>query len=165
MKWKLKSEGLVISGTLSKVHCFWISVTFAIFSHLKPWFSIPLVPRSSFVQRKKKSIWLYFVTFRTVYSFYHFDKENIIFMISPNISKCLKSNCWLAPISLWAACQHTAPLCFRHPEFESRLEDFSQSCPPPLSPTSLPVSSDLSYHNKGENSKNKSYKKSNCWIC
>ncbi len=45
------------------------------------------------------------------------------------------------------------------PEFESWLEDVSRSHPPYLSPTSLPVSSDLSYNNKGKNAKNKSLKK------
>lgn len=55
-KWKLKSEGLIILGTLSQVFfllIFLFCVNFAIFSHVKPWFMIPLVPLSSFVQRNK----------------------------------------------------------------------------------------------------------------
>ncbi len=37
---------------------------------------------------------------------------------------------------------------FYSPEFDSRLEGLSQSCP--LSPASHYVSSDMSYHNKGK---------------
>ncbi len=52
--------------------------------------------------------------------------------------------------------------CFWRPEFESWLEDLSRSRPH-LSPTSLPVSSNLSYHNKGKNAKNISLKKVPYW--
>ncbi len=42
--------------------------------------------------------------------------------------KCIN---WFAPIALfWASFWHTAPLCYGCPEFESRLEDSSRSCPP-----------------------------------
>lgn len=57
-----------------------------------------------------------------------------------------------ALIALWATRQHTASLCYGHPEFESPSRAFPDTAP--LSPTSLPVSSDLSYH-KGKNAKNK----------
>lgn len=60
--------------------------------------------------------------------------------------------CLSTPIALWAAHQHTASLRYWSPEFESWLEDPSRSRPH-LSLTSLPVRSDLSYHNKGENAK------------
>ncbi len=57
----------------------------------------------------------------------------------------------LAPMALW-----TAVLCCRHPEFESRLKGLSLYCSH-LSPTSLPVSSNLSNPNKGKNGTKKKY--------
>ncbi len=51
--------------------------------------------------------------------------------------------------------QNTAPLRYGRPKFESRLEDLSWSHPIICFPTLLPVSSDLSYHNKGKNAKKK----------
>ncbi len=68
-----------------------------------------------------------------------------------------KNSIHLAPIALWAARQNTAPLRYRHSEFESLLEDLSRSRP--LSLSHSPVSSDLSYHNKSKNAKNKLTKK------
>lgn len=50
--------------------------------------------------------------------------------------------------------RHCASGC---PVFESQLNELSRSRPP-LSPTLLPAISDLSYHNKGKNAKNRSLK-------
>ncbi len=55
--------------------------------------------------------------------------------------------------------RHTVPLRYGRPEFESRLNDLYQSLPLSLSFTLFPISSDLSYHNKGKHDKNKSLKK------
>ncbi len=63
----------------------------------------------------------------------------------------------LAPIALWATHRHTPLLRYRRPKFESDSRTFPDPAPY-LSPTLLPVSSDLSYSNKGKHAKNKSKK-------
>ncbi len=78
--------------------------------------------------------------------FWNFWKCNF-WTVSRNVLEIFSP---LAPIALWAARQLTAPLHCGHPELESRIEDlsWSRSLSPSPTPTLLPVSSDLSYHNK-----------------